>query len=257
MNIKKYIYILALFLVIPLISSCSQDEKIVFTRNLIINDVVTDKEVPVVDNEVTLNVFTGEELNIHGEEGHCTVLTEDTAVARAAVCDVNGRKSVIIYPRKEGKTAIVVTDSNGNYSALHVTVKPSEQTKVNSKWGYIIEAGNKSDSVQISNALNKCHHQEYIINFKWLSQKSGVATISNIGRKNVFKGTFSLFQQNTEEGLQASLVLYNPKSNLIYATYRQDPRHPNCYVKDLTLQFRSRYKSVRKVQLVLQLNEVH
>lgn len=257
MNIKKYIYILASLFLFTLVSSCSEDEKIVFTRNLIINDMVTDKEVPVVDNEVMLNVFTGEELNIHGEEGRCTVMTEDTTVAHAAIYDANGKKSIVIYPQKEGKTAIVVTDSNGNYSTLHINVKPSEQTRVNSKWGYIIEAGNRNDSIEISDALNKWHHQEYIINFKWLSQKSGVATISNVNRKNVFKGTFSLFQHNTDEGVQSSLVLYNPNSNLVYATYRQDLLHPNCYIKDLTSQFRAQYKSVKRVQLVLQLNEVH
>lgn len=257
MNIKKYIYRAALTFFIPLILSCSEDEKIVFTRNLIINDIVTDKEVPVVDNDVTLNVFTGEELNIHGEEGRCTVVTKDTTIAHATINEENGRKSVVIYPHREGKTVIVVTDDNGNYSTLHLTVKPSEQTRVNSKWGYIIETANKKDSTLISETLNKWQHQEHIINFKWLSRKSGVATISNMNRQNVFCGTFSLFRRSTDEGVQSSLVLYNPNSGLVYATYRQDLQHPNCYIKDLTRQFRAQYKSVKKVQLVLQLNEVH
>lgn len=257
MNIKKIIYILAIFLAPTFFSSCSDDEKIVFTRNMIINDIVTDKEVPVVDNNVVLNVFTGEEINIHGEEGRCTVLTEDTTIAHSVIYDTNGRKSLVIYPHKEGKTAIVVTDSNGNYSTIHLTVKPAEQTRVNSQCGFIVQTENKADSAKITAALNRWQTREYIINFKWLSRKNGTAAISTIDRKRIFNGTFSLFQKKTDNGVQSSLILYNPESNLVYATYKQDLQHPNCYIKDLTAQFRAQYKGVKKVQLILQLNEVH
>lgn len=257
MNFKRYIYILAIILAFPLISSCNEDEKIVFTRNMIINDLVTDKETPVIDNEVVLNVFTGEEINIHGEEGRCTVLTEDTTIVHAVAYDDNGRKSLVIYPHKEGKTAIIVTDSNGNYSTLHVTVKPAEQTRVNSLCGFIVQTENKADSARITDTLNKWQSREYLINFKWQSRESGEASIASIDRKDVFKGTFTLFRRNTEEGLRSLLVLYNPHSNLIYATYEQDLQHPNCYIKDLTSHFRAQYKGVKKVQLILQLNEVH
>lgn len=257
MNFKKYIYILAIILAPSFFSSCNEDEKIVFTRNMIINDIVTDKEVPVVDNDVVLNVFTGEVINIHGEEGRCTALSEDTTIAHTVIYDTNGRKNLVIYPYKEGKTSIVVTDSNGNYSTIHLTVKPAEQTRVNSQSGFIVQTDNKADSAKITETLNKWQSREYIINFKWQSQKNGIATISSIDRKRIFKGTFSLFQKKTDEGLQTSLVLYNPESKLVYATYKQDLQHPNCYIKDLTTQFRAQYKGVKKVQLILQLNEVH
>lgn len=256
MNFKKYIYLLAIILALPF-SSCSEDEKIVFTRNMIINDIITDKETPVVDNNVVLNVFTGEEINIHGEEGKCTVMTEDTTIARAVIYERSNGKCLVIYPYKEGATAIIVTDSNGNYSTIHLTVKPAEQTRVNSQCGFIVQAENKVDSARIIATLNKWQNREYIINFTWKSQKSGVASISTIGRKNIFKGTFMLFRKNTDEGVQSSLVLYNPHSNFVYATYKQDLQHPNCYIKDLTQQFRAQYKGVKKVQLILQLNEVH
>lgn len=257
MNFKKYIYIFAIIFVLPLISSCNEDEKIVFTRNMIINDIITDKEVPVIDNNIVLNVFTGEEINIHGEEGKCSVQTEDTTIAHAVIYETNRQKSLVIYPHKEGKTSIVVTDVNGNYSTLHLTVKPAEQTRVNSQSGFIVQTENKADSIKITETLNKWQNREYIINFTWKSQKSGVAAISTINKKNIFNGTFTLFQDRTDAGLQASLVLYNPKSNFVYATYKQDLQHPNCYIKDLTNQFRSQYPGVKKVQLLLQLNEVH
>lgn len=257
MNFKKYIYLLFIICTFPVFSSCGDDEKIVFTRNMIINDIITDKEVPVVDNDIILNVFTGEEINIHGETGKCFVQTEDTTIAHAVIYDYNQQKSLVIYPHKEGKTSIVVTDSRGNYSTLHLTVKPAEQTRVNSQCGFIVQTENKEDSVKITETLSQWQSREYLINFIWKSQKSGIASISASNRKEIFKGTFSLFQRKTDEGLQASLILYNPKSNLVYATYDQDLQHPNCYIKDLTPQFRAQYKGVKKVQLLLQLNEVH
>lgn len=257
MYLNKNSFLITLLFALLVFASCSDDKKIFFTRNMIISDIVTDKEVQLVDNDIILNVFTGEEINIHGEEGRCTVLTEDTTVAQAVVYDSGKGRSLIIYPRREGSTSITVTDSQDNSSTLYLTVKPAEQTRVNSQCGYIIQTDDKADSLKISRRLNTWQNREYLINFTWKTRKSGVAAISTIDRKGVFNGAFSLYQERTDNGLQSSLILYNPVSNLVYATYKQDLQHPNCYIKDLTRQFRAQYKGVKKVQLILQLNEVH
>ena len=112
--------------------ACS-DDGIYFTQDEIVEgDIMTGKQVRLVDN--TLVVYTGMSgsVNIQGGKGDCTAKSANTEVATVTESNYGGSHMVLVTGNAIGNTIITVTDSKGNSSSFAVTVKNAEDL-----WGNV------------------------------------------------------------------------------------------------------------------------
>ncbi|MCD7926016.1 MAG: Ig-like domain-containing protein [Bacteroides sp.] len=112
--------------------ACSDDD-IYFTQDEIVEgDIMTGKQVRLVDN--TLVVYTGMSgsVNIQGGKGDCTAKSANTEVATVTESNDGGSHMVLVTGNAIGNTIITVTDSKGNSSSFAVIVKNAEDL-----WGNV------------------------------------------------------------------------------------------------------------------------
>lgn len=108
-----------------LLTACSDDERLFFTQDEVIGDILTGKQISLKDN--TLKVYTteGGSVNVQGASGSITAVSSDERVATAR-CVNDQLKQVVVQGVKEGSARITVTDAKGQSAAFVVVVTDFE-----------------------------------------------------------------------------------------------------------------------------------
>jgi len=125
MKSRNLLGISFLFLFVVLHISCSDDDKLYFTRNELMGDIVTENEIPLSSNEMAVTSHSAMSFNIRGNSGECTATSTNENVVSAEMYNGN-KKSVTIYTHGVGTAIVTVKDAKGRTASLTINVSNLE-----------------------------------------------------------------------------------------------------------------------------------
>jgi hypothetical protein len=184
-----------LLLLLPLLvlASCEDDYELTFSKDELIGDIMTGREVTVESNIVMTTSYAYAYIN-HAE-GDCTAKSSDENIVTASVSTTGKKQKLEIKALNVGNAVVSVTDVSGHCASLNVTVKSiNEYTSCtdSTKVMFLISGVSKIDSANIVKEMNASKHFYEIMSFSFHSNDQGYVTCKDFGSSTGKEYSFKL-----------------------------------------------------------------